>query len=112
MGALRKMGAAAVEDRGGERTQIFYNEDTDQIIHVAFSASGEMMITVVDIYNNVIYDYDINKDLIYKGKNVDVGSDGSESDWKITKYTYDVDVDLTNKQTLIGVWNSRTGLGW
>jgi len=112
MGAIRKMGAAAVEDRGGERTQIFYNSDTDQIVHIAVDDDGHFKVTIIDIYNRTEYDYDGNKDLIYKGVHKEHDADGSESDWKITKYTYDVDVDLTIKQILEGIWNSRTGLGW
>ena len=112
MGAPRKMGATSVEDRSGHRTQIFYNEDTDQIVHVAIDADGRLKVSVVDIYGAAWYDYDVNKDLIYKGQNKEHDADGSESNWKITKYTYDVDVDLTKKQILEGIWNSRTGLAW
>ena len=112
MGAPRKMGATSVEDRSGERTQIFYNADTDQIIHASFNSEGSLQIEVVDIWNITEYDYDVNKDLIYKGQNENVSADGSESNWRITKYSYDVDVDLETKQILVGVWNSRTGLGW
>jgi len=122
---LRKFGVPAMEDTRGEKTQIFYNEDTDQIVHVAIDDEdtdqivhvaidddGHFKVTIIDIYGRVKYDYDVNKDLIYKGRHKDFDADGSESDWKVTKYTYDIDVDLIDKQTQEGIWNSRTGLGW
>jgi len=109
---LRKFGVPAMEDTRGEKTQIFYNEDTDQIVHVAIDDDGHFKVTIIDIYGRTKYDYNVNKDLIYKGRHKDYDADGSESDWKVTKYTYDIDVDLIDKQTQEGTWNSRTGLGW
>lgn len=109
---LRKLGDVAMEDVRGGKTQIFYNESTDQIVHVSFASTGEMKVTVVDIWDRAEYTYDVNKDVIYKGVHVNHDADGSESDWRITKYTYNGDSNVTIKQVLDGVWNNRAGLGW
>ena len=57
-------------------------------------------------------DYDGSGNLIYKGTNATESATGSESNWTITKYSYDGSGYLTSKKTLTGVWNSRTSISF
>jgi hypothetical protein len=102
----------AYKDANGNYVGLVYHEDSDTILMMRADANGNISVTSQAAYGRTEYDYDVNKDLIYKGYHDNYLADGSESDWIIIKYTYDVDVDLETKQIQTGVWDNRTILSW
>lgn len=58
-------------------------------------------------------DYDMRTDSnpVYVGRAVR-GTDVAASGWQIDKITYDGSSRITRTQTLNGIWNNRTSLGW
>ncbi len=50
--------------------------------------------------------------MIYKGQNTDAAAAEGDTDWTITKYTYDGDGNVTQKKILTGSWTGRAALSW
>jgi hypothetical protein len=68
-------------------------------------------LPVDDKYDDNIY-YKIGQSILYMCQHVVHGTALSATDWKITKFTYDVDGFLTNKERLTGSVDGRAGLAW
>ena len=110
MGAVRKMGAAAVEDRGGEKTLIGYDEDNDEIGHISVSSITGAIKINNEYFKDVRYDYDVNDNCIYKGQHLILDSATSNLFWYIIRYDY-TDGNCTRKRFRITSWDDRA-LGW
>ncbi len=52
-------------------------------------------------------------DMIYKGGHETLGAATSDSNWRVWKYTWDVDSNPTLIEgPIIGAWDDRASLGW
>jgi len=71
----------------------------------------------IELKNTIALDYDANDNIIYKGE-ANAGSAKSAAAWKISKYSYDVDGNLTDIQWADGnlqednVWDNRASLSY
>lgn len=69
-------------------------------------------ILYTEPYAALRFDFDVDGNLIYLGKHVELSPSSADETWIITKYTYDVNGTITMKQTTVGAWDSRASLPW
>lgn len=64
-------------------------------------------------WGDVLYAYDISKNLIYKGATTVHKAPTGDAVWVVWKYTYDGDNDVTRIEgPLAGAWDDRASLDW
>lgn len=56
------------------------------------------------------YEYDVNKNLVYLGKNDNTSAGDDDDGWVITKFSYDANYNVIKKKTFTGTWNTRGSL--
>jgi hypothetical protein len=64
-------------------------------------------------YARIVYDHDTTTGrILYKGENADIAAAGTDTDWVVSKYYYNVETgSLTEIRVRTMAWDSRT-TGW
>jgi hypothetical protein len=72
---------------------------------------GYMRVPFNNQHAQIQIEYDVSNNPIYLGSHRDPNAATSDLNWVISKYTWSAGVCVSYK-TLVGDWDSRTGLAW